>query len=49
MQVHVASALAAIPFAGWHVVFRQVRPRTTDLSRRTLLRAGEVAGGASLA
>jgi hypothetical protein len=49
MQVHVGAALAAIPLAVWHVVARRVRPRRTDLSRRNLLRAGAVLGGAGLA
>ena len=49
MQVHVASALAAFPLAAWHVLARRVRPRATDLSRRTLLRSGVVVGGAALA
>ncbi|MGH2556074.1 MAG: molybdopterin-dependent oxidoreductase [Actinomycetota bacterium] len=46
MQVHVGAALASIPFAIWHVLARKVRPRRTDLSRRTLLRAGLLAGAA---
>lgn len=45
IQVHVASALACVPFGVWHVAARPVRPRRTDLSRRTLLRAGALAGG----
>ncbi len=49
MQAHVGAALAAIPFAVWHVLSRRVRPRRTDLSRRSLLRAGAVLGGAGLA
>ncbi|HJV04103.1 MAG TPA: molybdopterin-dependent oxidoreductase [Actinomycetota bacterium] len=49
MQVHVGSALAAVPFAVWHVVARRVRPRRTDLTRRNLLRAAGVLGGAGLA
>lgn len=49
MQVHVAAAVAAIPLAVWHVLARRVRPRRTDLSRRNLLRAGAVLGGAGLA
>jgi Oxidoreductase molybdopterin binding domain len=49
MQVHVGAALASIPFAVWHVVARRVRVRRTDLSRRTLLRTGALAGGATLA
>ena len=45
MQVHVASALLAIPLAIWHVAARPVRPRRTDLSRRAFVCAGAVAGG----
>jgi DMSO/TMAO reductase YedYZ molybdopterin-dependent catalytic subunit len=43
MWVHVAAALALAPLLLWHVFRRNApsaRPRTTDLSRRTLLRAG---------
>jgi hypothetical protein len=49
MQVHVGAALASIPLMAWHVAARRVRPRGTDLSRRNLLRAGIVAGGAAAA
>jgi DMSO/TMAO reductase YedYZ molybdopterin-dependent catalytic subunit len=42
MWVHVAAALALAPLAAWHVLARPARPRRTDLSRRTLLRAGAV-------
>ena len=45
VQVHVGSALLAIPLAVWHVVVRPVRVRRTDLSRRAVLRAGAVAAG----
>jgi hypothetical protein len=45
MQIHVGAALASIPFGIWHVVARGVRPRRTDLSRRTLLRSGALAAG----
>jgi DMSO/TMAO reductase YedYZ molybdopterin-dependent catalytic subunit len=45
MQIHVAAALGTIPLVIWHVLVRPVRPRRTDLSRRSLLRAGVVAGG----
>src|SRR5207237_1085985 len=45
MQVHVATAVGAIPFALWHVMARPAKPRRTDLSRRTLLRSGAVAAG----
>ena len=46
MQVHVGAALAAIPLAVQHVLARPVRPRRTDASRRALLRAAALAGGA---
>jgi DMSO/TMAO reductase YedYZ molybdopterin-dependent catalytic subunit len=49
MQVHVGAALLSIPLALWHVVVRRVRARRTDLSRRNLLRAGALLGGAGLA
>ncbi len=45
MQLHVGAALLSIPLAVWHVVRRPVRPRASDLSRRSLLRAGAIAGG----
>jgi DMSO/TMAO reductase YedYZ molybdopterin-dependent catalytic subunit len=48
MQVHVGAALAAVPLLAWHAAARGVRVRRTDLSRRALLRAGAVAGGAGL-
>jgi molybdopterin-dependent oxidoreductase-like protein protein len=37
MWLHVATALALVPLVGWHVLARRVRPRRTDLSRRTVL------------
>jgi DMSO/TMAO reductase YedYZ molybdopterin-dependent catalytic subunit len=49
MQVHVGAALAAVPLLLWHAAARGgPRARRTDLSRRALLRAGIVAGGAGL-
>jgi hypothetical protein len=42
--IHVATAVAAIALGVVHVVQRPVRPRTTDLSRRSLLRSGTVLG-----
>jgi DMSO/TMAO reductase YedYZ molybdopterin-dependent catalytic subunit len=49
MQVHVGAALAAVPLLAWHLTARGgARARRTDLSRRALLRAGAVAGGAVL-
>ncbi len=46
MQVHVGSALLAIPLAAQHVWTRPQRVRAADLSRRNLLRAGGLAGAA---
>jgi hypothetical protein len=51
MQVHIGSAVAAIPLVVVHFRSRPARPRAADLSRRTVLRAGLVgaaAGGAWL-
>jgi hypothetical protein len=52
MWYHVFFALALVPLLLWHILSRPVRPRRTDLSRRTLLRAGLLglaAGGLYLA
>jgi Oxidoreductase molybdopterin binding domain len=49
MQVHVAAALMSIPLAVWHVLRRPVAPRRSDLSRRSVLRAGAIAGGGVVA
>jgi hypothetical protein len=46
MELHVGAAIAAVPFAVWHVVARPARPRPADLSRRNLLRAGAVVAAA---
>src|SRR5215468_6215723 len=46
LWLHIAVALALVPLVVWHVLARGIRPRRTDLSRRTLLRAGVVATGA---
>jgi len=48
MEIHVAAALAAIPFVAWHVIARRIPMRAVDLSRRSLLRAGTLAAGAGL-
>jgi DMSO/TMAO reductase YedYZ molybdopterin-dependent catalytic subunit len=49
MQVHVGAALVAGALLVWHAAARGgARARRTDLSRRALLRAGAVAGGAGL-
>ena len=49
MEVHVGTALAAIPFVVWHVIARRIPVRAVDLSRRSLLRAGTLLAGAGLA
>jgi DMSO/TMAO reductase YedYZ molybdopterin-dependent catalytic subunit len=49
LTVHVAAAFVAAPLALVHVVRRWQRPRATDLSRRTALRAIAVGGTAALA
>jgi DMSO/TMAO reductase YedYZ molybdopterin-dependent catalytic subunit len=49
MQVHVGAALVAVPLLVWHAAARGgTRARRADLSRRALLRAAAVAGGAGL-
>jgi hypothetical protein len=48
MQIHVGSAVVAVPLLAWHVVRQhRQRVRRTDFSRRTLLRTGVLAGGAA--
>jgi hypothetical protein len=49
MDFHVGAAIAAVPLAIWHVVARRVRVRPTDLTRRSVLRAGAVIAGAAVA
>jgi hypothetical protein len=46
MELHVGAAIAAVPFAVWHLLARPTRPRPADLSRRNLLRAGVVVAAA---
>jgi DMSO/TMAO reductase YedYZ molybdopterin-dependent catalytic subunit len=48
MELHVGAAIAAIPFAAWHVLNSRIRPRRFDLSRRNLLRGGFVIATAAL-
>ncbi|GAA0945701.1 hypothetical protein GCM10009558_060990 [Virgisporangium aurantiacum] len=45
LWLHIALALALVPVLLWHLVARFVRPRRTDLSRRTALRTGLLLGG----
>ena len=49
MEFHVGGAIAAVPLAIWHVAARRVRVRPTDLSRRSVLRAGAIVAGAAVA
>jgi hypothetical protein len=49
MELHVGAAIAAVPFAVWHVLARPIRPRRLDLSRRNLLRAGALVAAAGTA
>ena len=49
MDFHVGAAIAAMPFAIWHVVVRRVRLRPADLSRRAILGGGAVVAGAAAA
>jgi DMSO/TMAO reductase YedYZ molybdopterin-dependent catalytic subunit len=45
--VHIAVALVLVPLVLWHVLARRIRPRRSDLSRRTFLRAGLLGTGAA--
>jgi DMSO/TMAO reductase YedYZ molybdopterin-dependent catalytic subunit len=47
LWVHIAVALAAVPLILWHILARRIRPRRSDLSRRTFLRAGLLGAGAT--
>jgi hypothetical protein len=47
LWIHIAVALALVPLALWHILARRIRPRRSDLSRRTFLRAGLVGTGAA--
>lgn len=49
MQIHVGAGLVATAATVWHGVQRPVVPRSTDLSRRNLLRLGGVAMGGAAA
>ena len=49
MTFHVGAAIAAVPFAIWHVVARPIKLRSTDLSRRVVLRGAAVLAGATAA
>ena len=46
LLIHVGAGLIAIVPAAWHVRRRRIRPRRTDLSRRSMVRGGLLVGGA---
>jgi len=47
LWVHIAVALVLVPLILWHVAARRIRPRRSDLSRRTFMRAGLLGAGAA--
>jgi DMSO/TMAO reductase YedYZ molybdopterin-dependent catalytic subunit len=47
LWLHIAVALGLVPVLLWHLAARWVRPRRTDLSRRTALRTGVLAVAAA--
>jgi DMSO/TMAO reductase YedYZ molybdopterin-dependent catalytic subunit len=47
LWVHIAVALVLVPLIVWHIAARRIRPRRSDLSRRTFLRAGLLGAGAA--
>ena len=47
LWLHVAIALGVVPVLLWHLAARWIRPRRTDLSRRTALRVGALAVAAA--
>jgi hypothetical protein len=47
LQVHVGLAIAVLPLLAIHAWGKRQRPRATDLSRRSLLRAGGLGLGAA--
>ena len=47
LWIHITVALVLMPLALWHILARRIRPRRSDLSRRTFLRAGLLGSGAA--
>ncbi len=47
LWIHIAVALVLVPLALWHILARRIRPRRSDLSRRTFLRAVLLGSGAA--
>ena len=48
MQVHIGAAVLAVGLAAWHYRRHPVRPRTTDLARRNLVRVASLTAGAGV-
>lgn len=46
MQIHIGAAVAAVVLAVWHYRRHPVRPRSADLTRRSLIRSASLAAGA---
>ena len=49
MQVHIGGAVLSVGLAAWHYRRHPVRPRTTDLARRNLVRMASITAGAGVA
>jgi hypothetical protein len=47
LWIHIAVALALVPLVLWHILARRIRPRRSDLSRRTFVKAGLVGSAAA--
>ena len=47
LWTHQLVGFALIPLLLWHVASRPVRPKVTDIDRRSFLRTGVIAGGAA--
>ena len=48
MQVHIGAAVASVGLAVWHYLRHPVRPRSTDLARRNLVRVASLTAGAGV-
>jgi predicted Abi (CAAX) family protease len=49
LWVHIAASLVLLPLLGWHVLARKTRPRSTDVSRRNVLRISGLVSAAAVA
>lgn len=48
MQVHIGAAVVSVGLAVWHYLRHPVRPRSTDLARRHLIRVATLTAGAGV-